>query len=117
MKFKKIQTKILVTLLPIIIAAMATLTIISGMQSYKQIQEQSRQTMLQTLSSQDAEIDKKMNLIKAQTEMFARSVESTYKTTPIDEYMKVASTSIFDNDMVRGMGIWFAPNVYDRSFN
>ncbi len=59
MKFKKIQTKILVMLLPIIIAAMAILTIISGMQSYKQIQEQSRQTMLETLTSQNAEIDKK----------------------------------------------------------
>ena len=115
LKFKKIQTKILVMLLPIIIAAMAILTIISGMQSYKQIQEQSRQTMLETLTSQEAEIDKKMNAIKAQTEMFARSVESTYKTTSIDEYMKVASTALFDNEMVRGIGIWFEPNVYDAS--
>ena len=115
MKFKKIQTKILATLLPVIIAAMAILTILSGMQSYKQIQEQSRQTMIQTLASQDAQINDKMNAIKAQAQMFARSVESTYKTTSIDDYMKMTSTAMFNNDMVRGMGIWFAPNAYDPS--
>ena len=71
--------------------------------------------MIKTLSGQDAEINDKMNAIKSQAQMFARSVESTYKTTSIDEYMKMTSTAMFDNDMIRGMGIWFAPNAYDPS--
>lgn len=115
MKFRKIQTKMLTTLLPVIFAAMVVLTWISAVSSSNIVNDQIGETMDATLDSEAAVIDDYLNVVQATALTISRTVGTTYKDMSLAQYEQMLAAIIADNEMVLGSGIWFEPFVYDES--
>ncbi len=113
MKFKKIQTKMLVTLLPAIIIAMAALTIISAYSCAAIMNEQISEKMAATLEAEAGNVDEYLNAVQSMAMTISRVVGTTHKEMELSQYESMLASIIQDNDMVLGSGIWFAPYAYD----
>ncbi len=113
MKFKRIRTKMLVTLLPAIIIAMAALTIISAYSCAEIMNEQISEKMAATLEAEAGSIEEYLNSVQIMAMTISRTVGTTYKDMELSQYESMLATIIQDNDMVLGSGIWFEPYVYD----
>lgn len=113
MKFKRIRTKMLVTLIPVIVAAMVALTTISAVSSSNIVKEQISETMEATLEAETETISEYLNMVRSMAMVISRTVGTTYKDMQLLQYENMLGTIIPDNDMVLGSGIWFEPYVYD----
>lgn len=113
MKFKRIRTKMLVTLLPVIVIAMVVLTVISALSSSDIVNEQIGETMEATLDAEAGTIDDYLNVVQSMAMTISRTVGTTYKEMELSQYESMLAAIIVDNDMVLGSGIWFEPYVYD----
>lgn len=114
MKFKRIRTKMLATLLPVIIIAMVILTMISAISSAEIVNEQIGERMEARLDAEAGNIENYLGVVEAMAMTISRMVETTYKDTTLSEYEEILAAIIADNDMVLGSGIWFEPYVYDE---
>lgn len=114
MKFKKIGTKMLVCLLPVIILALGLLTYISSTTSKNLIEEEIQKYMSSELSYQNQTIENDLNQVTSAADTLARSISATYQTTTDLSYYEQLLTGIVgQNDIILGSGIWFEPYVYD----
>lgn len=114
MNFKRIQTKMLLTLLPIVAIAMTALTCISAISSATNMNRQINQNMQVTLEAEAADIDDYLNVVEAMSMSISRTVGTTYRQMELPQYETMLAEIIADNDMVLGSGIWFAPYAYDE---
>lgn len=115
MKFKKIGTKMLVSLLLVSVLSMILMTTVSYVNSKNVIQSQIEQNMNAELQAQISNIQIRMQMITAIANQTAKNVESSYTTTSLAQYEELQSKLIFDSDLILGCGIWFEPNVYDAN--
>lgn len=115
MRFKKIRTKMLATLLPVIIAAMGILTAISALTSSDIVNEQISDTMEATLQAEAGSIEDYLKVVESMAMTVSRMVGTSYKEMDLSQYEKMLAAIISDNDMVLGSGIWFEPYVYDSN--
>lgn len=115
MKFKKISTKMLVTIVPVILIAMGILTIVSMKSSREIINEQIASSMEAELRAQNGAMGEYLDSVSNMATMIADMVETDYTTTDIESYEKILANIISDNDLVMGSGIWFEPYVYDSA--
>lgn len=113
MKFRKIGTRMVVDIVPIILIALIVLTIISSVSSNNLVENQTNNMMRAQLSDAEHLIKGYLDEISAQAETEAKMVANTYKDTELKEYEKIFSDMLGINDMVIGTGIWFEPYVYD----
>lgn len=74
MKFKRIRTKMLMTLLPVIIIAMAVLTTISAVSSAGIMNEQISETMEATLEAEAGTIEDYLNVVQSMAMTISRTV-------------------------------------------
>lgn len=114
MKFRRIRTKMLVTLLPVIIIAMLVLTVISALSSSNIVNEQIGERMEATLAAEAGTIEDYLNVVQSTAMTISRVVGTTYKEMELSQYESMLAEIIMDNDMVLGSGIWFEPFVYDE---
>lgn len=114
MKFRRIRTKMLVTLLPVIIIAMLVLTVISALSSSNIVNEQIGERMEATLAAEAGTIENYLNVVQSTAMTISRTVGTTYKEMELSQYESMLAEIIMDNDMVLGSGIWFEPFVYDE---
>jgi len=110
---KKISSKILVVLVPVLVAAMLIINIISTTSSKEIIDEQISEHMTAELNAADASISDYLTGISTSTQVIARTVANTYTTTSWDSYEAMLGEIVNDNDMALGSGLWFEPYVYD----
>lgn len=113
MNFKKISTRMLVRIVPVIIIAMGILTVVSMNSSKAIIAEQIASSMEAELRAQDGAMGEYLDSVSAMATMFANIVETTYTTMDMETYEKILANSIPENSIVMGSGIWFEPYVYD----
>lgn len=113
MKFKRIRTKMLVTLLPVIVIAMVVLTVISATSSADIVSEQIGETMEATLDAEAGTIEDYLRVVQSMAMTISRTVGTTYKEMELSQYENTLAAIIADNEMVLGSGIWFEPYVYD----
>jgi len=113
MKFKTISSKMLVFILPVIILAMAVLTLLSALSSKKIIEEQISAHMNSELSAQTSQIENYLNSVSNMARVMGRVVETSYTSTKMPVYESMLGKVVMDNDLVLGSGLWFEPNVYD----
>lgn len=113
MKFKKIRSKMLFFILPIIILALVVLTVISAYSCTGIMNEQIQNTMAEALDATTQEIDGALNIVESTADTISWTVASSYKSLTLPEYEKMLGDIIQRNDMVLGSGLWFEPNVYD----
>lgn len=115
MKFKRISSKMLFSILPVIIIAMGVLSYISVNRSTTLISEQSERAMVAELGDQEGNIDEYLDSVSSMATMIADMVEMNYQTEQMAEYEKILGNMIQDNDIVLGSGLWFEPYTYDAN--
>ena len=113
MNFKKIGTKMLAIIIPIMIVAQGILTVVSAVTSEKIINEQMTDTMEAELGEQINTVNTYLESVQAMAEAIAYCVGGTYDQTDIDSYESLLGDLIQTNDIVLGSGLWFEPYAYD----
>lgn len=113
MRFKKIGTKMLASILPVVLLAMVILTVVSMRSSRSIINEQINTTMRAELEAKNGQMGEYLNSVSDMATMIAGMVEMNYTTTELAEYEKVLGNIIMENDVVSGSGLWFAEYAYN----
>lgn len=114
MKFKRIRTKMMATILPPIIIAMGVLAIVSLVACSDIVNKQISETMDASLNAEAETINEYLDIVKSMAMTVSRTVGTTYKSMELSQYEDMLAEIIQDNDMVLGSGIWFEPYVYDK---
>lgn len=112
---KKISSKMLVILIPVISIAFLVLTLISIDSARKIIDEQNRNYMNSELASNGNAVEEELEVVRSTATNLSRVVGNTYTDTTLADYEKMLSQIIADNELVSGSGIWFEPNVFDAN--
>lgn len=112
---KKISTKMLAVILPVIIITMAILTFISVSSSRNIINQQISERMQTELNAQMNGISEELNIVGRTSRDLAMTVGTTYKTIDIVSYEELLKELTADNPNVLGCGIWFEPFAYDKA--
>ncbi len=115
MKIRKIRTKMLAFILPVILIAMGLMTFISANKSMQIIDDQISDRMKAELDSKIGEIENYLNVVMSSAANLSITVGSTYKETDLKNYETALKEMISLNDLVLGAGIWFEPFVYDEA--
>lgn len=112
---KSIKTKILLMILPLVVLAIVSVSVISAKISDDAISTQTHQTAEETLEAAKNMVDGKLETIRITAEDISEMVGATYKNTSIDDYEQALTRIIEDNDMVLGCGLWFERNAYQNN--
>ncbi len=115
MRFKKISTRMLAVIVPILILSMGIMTIISVRDSSSTISQQISERMIAELSAAEENIEGSLTGVTTMAETIAGSASATYKTMAISSFEDMIRGIIVTNDMVMGSGIWFEPYIYDKN--
>jgi len=110
---KKIGTRMLIAILPIIIIAMVFSTWMSVTTSKKIITSEIEAQMSSTLDAQMSEIQKELNVVSTKVEGLAQTTVHTYQTTPLLQLEGVLKNITASSSSALGAGLWFEPNVFD----
>ncbi len=110
---KKISTKMLCSILPVIILAFVLLTSIAAINSERVLSKEIANGMNSTLEARAGEINSDLEAVKTTARVISRTVAGTYRGFSLEKYEDLLKTIISDNDMVLGSGIWFAPYEYN----
>lgn len=114
MKFKRISTGMLALILPVIIIAMAILTVVSASTSKGLIESQISERMMSELDAEKGHIDAYVKRVTATTHTAASVVETTYSINSLPIYTRMLTNMIDQNDFVYSAGLWFEPYVYNK---
>ncbi len=112
MKLKRIGAKLILGILPVVVIAMAVLTVISARSGREIITEQMQERMVSELEAQKATIAGELELIKSTTVNLSNTVNNGYKTITPSALESTISQVVGGNDMILGSGVWFEANVY-----
>lgn len=115
MKFKKIATKMLVTTLPVVIAAMVILAVISIRTSQNKIEEQLDETMDAELLAKEGEMNAYLESVSNMAETISKLLEANYTGLDMKGYENILAKIISSNDIVLGSGLWFEPYTFDKN--
>lgn len=113
MGFKKIGTRMVVSILPVIVVATSILSAVSITSSKAIINEQNLRAMEAELSSQDGKMGEYLDSVANMATTIASMVEMNYMSSSLKDYEKILGNVIKDNDIVLGSGLWFEPYTYD----
>ena len=110
---KKIGTRMLCTILPVIIIAMALTTWLSATSSKKLIAQEIEDQMQAVIDAELGGIENTLNEVATSTEGLAGMIAYSYSVTPLTQMEKILSGVVASNEAVLGSGIWFESKVYD----
>lgn len=113
MRFKRIGTKMLFSILPVIILAMLVLSYVSMDRSKALITEENERAMQSELEARKGEVNRHLDSVSSMATMIADTVEMNYTTEAMSDYEKMLGNIIKDNSIVLGSGLWFEPYAYD----
>lgn len=111
---KSIKTKMMLTILPIIILSMIFLTYSSANKSRDSILNQTGNLMSAELNGEITNISRELKEIEMMAGTISSMVSNTYQSTTLEEYEKVLGEIIYANDLTLGSGIWFEPYQFDK---
>jgi len=114
MKFKKISTRLLVVILPIIILAMMILCVFGATRSRSIIADKTKESMSANLSKSSAEVINQIDSVKTTAYVLSEIVGADYKEVTLPTYEKMLQTIVSNNPIALGSGLWFEPYVYDE---
>lgn len=109
MKFKRISTRMTLSILPIILVALIALTAISLTNSKNIINKQTSEKMSYILKANDGAMGHYLNSIEGMASTLASSVESSFSTIGLSMYERMLAKVIPENEVVIGSGLWFEP--------
>lgn len=114
MKFKKISTKMLVSILPIVIVAMVVLTFVSVSSSQRMSRQQTSDWMSSELNAQKGLIKSDLDSVSEMANLIAGVMKTSYKDMKMKDFEELLGELIQENELVNGSGLWFEPNAYDK---
>ena len=112
---KSIKVKMLLMILPLVIAAILVISFISCLLSDRAISGQTDQTAQQTLYAAENAVNGDLEKIRSTAENISELVSATYHNANMDDYEMGLSKIIKDNPMILGSGLWFEKNVYKNN--
>ena len=115
MKFKKISSRMLTVIVPILVLSMAVLTIISVRDSSSTITDQIDERMNAELSAAEGSIEESITGVTTMAETVAGAVVSTYKSMGLASFERMLAGIIKSNDIVMGSGLWFEPFTFNKN--
>lgn len=110
-----VKTKLIVFILPVVIASLVVLTSVTTLVSQKVILSRSDSQMQATLGEYTNQIAGDLDVIKSQADELSLFIAATHESVSIEEYKNALCAVVVNNDMILGSGIWFEPNVYVES--
>ena len=114
MKFKSIQSKLLLSILPIILISSLVLVLLSYTSSKNIIENTVKEKMEAELNYKLANIESLVSDVKDLSSAIANSVGATYTDTEIESYELMITKLLEQNELAVGSGIWFEPFAYDK---
>lgn len=113
MNFKKIGTKMLVLILPVLVLAQIVLTIMSATSSNVLVDEKTQEAMEAELKANNFKVEGYLRDIEILADAIAITVADSYSYTAWEDYEQMLKDMIATNDIVLGSGLWFEPYAYD----
>ena len=110
-----IKMKLIVSILPVVFVLLILLTVITTFVSQSIILGRANSEMSATLKQYSNEIAGDLDVIRSQADELSLFIAATHDSVSIDEYKNALCAVVVNNDMILGSGIWFEPNVYDKS--
>ena len=110
---KKIGTRMLITILPVIIIAMIFSTWMSGSTSKKIISNEIEAQMSSVLEAELGAIQNKLDNVSTTVEGLALTTAHTYQTTTLLQLENVLTNVTKSSPVALGAGLWFEPKVFD----
>ena len=107
-----IKWRMIILILPIVVAALVIVTLISANLSKKAIISESDSHMKSELKANINDIDGKLENIRTTAENLSVLVGETYTGMNMSGYANIFGNTAKSNDLIRGCGIWFEPQVY-----
>lgn len=113
MSFKKISTRMIVFILPVIVIAMIALTLVSVVTSTNLVNQETDDLMDAQLKLQEESVLNEINKVTAVADAVSSMVSNSYETADINTFRSQISEMVLSNSMINGIGIWFEPYAYD----
>lgn len=113
MKFKRIRTRMMLAIVPVIVIGVLAQTIIAARSSTTTVNAKTEQGLKESLRAEVNMIDEDLSIVKTMAETIADTTANTYQTLTLPEYEKMLAQIITERDIVSGSGLWFAPYAYD----
>ena len=107
-----IKWRMIILILPIVVAALVIVTLISANLSKKAIISESDSHMKSEIKANINDIDGKLENIRTTAENLSVLVGETYTGMNMTGYKNIFGKTAKSNDLIRGCGIWFEPGVY-----
>ena len=107
-----IKWRMLILILPIVIVALVVVTIVSASISKTAIMDRSEEYMQSELKANINDIDGKLEIIRTTAEDLSVFVGETYTGMNMSGYARIFGSTANANELIRGCGIWFEPQVY-----
>lgn len=111
---KKIGTKLLLGILPVVIIAMVALTAISAVRSREIIVQQTQDRMSAELGLQGTSIKNDLSVISNTAANISGTVSNSYKSMTQYNLEMTLQQVVEGNESIYGSGVWFEPNVFSR---
>lgn len=111
---KKIGTKLLLGILPVVIIAMVALTAISAFRGREIIVQQTQERMSAELGLQRMGIKNDLSVISNTAANISGTVSNSYKSMTQYNLEMTLQQVVEGNDSIYGSGVWFEPNVFSR---
>lgn len=114
MKFKSVKVKILVTMLPLVIISMLSLSYFSFINSKKIIDMELETSMNNQLNEKAQEVQNSIQKNQKIAESLSSMVQASYKSLNKDDYENILKNIIVTNSETSGAGVWFDPNSNNK---
>lgn len=111
-KIRKISTKMILGIVPVLILSMLVLTFISEGTSQDIISNQINISMEAKLEANVNNINTYLDVVRGTAQNLSSVVSASYQGTDMDVYGQMISDIIEENDLILGSGLWFEPNAY-----
>ncbi|MCR4694546.1 MAG: methyl-accepting chemotaxis protein [Pseudobutyrivibrio sp.] len=113
MKFKRISSRMLAVMVPVLVLAMGLLGIVSVTRSGTVINKVTEDNMISELARTEAEINNQIASVTGLTKSLAFDTAVTYTYADYTHYEALMTTMINSNDLATGAGVWLEPYVKD----
>ncbi len=113
MNFKRISTKMLTLIVPVMIVALVLLTLISTLTSKKSLTIKGEEEILAKRDAAAGEITAELTQITSAASSLGQTIGVAYKTLSRDECMNLLISMLENNPIAIGNGLWFDAYAYD----
>lgn len=107
-----IKGRLLLFILPVVIIAVNVVAAVSGQLASNAVKAESSEKLDAILDANANSVDGTLQEIRTTCENLSILVANTYKTTDMATYKNIFSSTVLNNDLILGSGIWFEPKVY-----